>query len=58
MTASKPTPTRPSDSSDRTPALVVGPGTAARRRKIAGRFGGAAQRLLNALIRSFAAPHV
>jgi hypothetical protein len=59
MTAPTLTPTRTSDSSDRTPALAAArPGTPARQPKIATRFGSAARRLLNALMRSLAAPHV
>jgi hypothetical protein len=50
---------RTSDSSDRTAVLATArSGAPARRPGTAARFGGAARRLLNALMRSLASPHV
>jgi hypothetical protein len=57
MTPSTPTPAR-TDSTDRTPALPARASSALRRKSSAARFGTAARRLLNTLMRSLASPHV
>jgi len=52
--------TRTADSTDRLPALPVAKTSAAVNspKAAVARFGGAAKRLLNALMRSLATPHV
>jgi hypothetical protein len=49
---------RTADSTDRMPALAARPARPATSPKVAARVGAAARRILNALMRSLATPHV
>jgi len=59
MTAIASSKTRGTDSTDRTPALTTTKTAPALQPKATfARFGGAAKRLLNTLMRSLASPHI
>jgi len=59
MTTFASSKTRGTDSTDRTPALsTVKTASTSQRKSPTARFGGAAKRLLNTLMRSLASPHI